>query len=279
MPVRTMLLTGLTLVAFAANSVLTRLALAVPSMDAASFATVRLGSGAAILLALSAASGARPGPGSRAGWLSAALLFAYAVPFSFAYLTLSTGTGALILFGAVQCTMITVALRTGERPRPAEWAGLVLALGGLVALVFPGLTAPSPLGTALMATAGMAWGWYSLRGRGAAAPMADTTRNFVRAVPLALGVSVLALGQFHLTTRGLLLAVASGALASGLGYVVWYAALRGLTATRAAIVQLAVPALAALGGVVLLHEPVTLRLVGSGAVILGGVALAVLGRR
>jgi drug/metabolite transporter (DMT)-like permease len=203
------------------------------------------------------------------------MLFLYAVTFSFAYISLSAGTGALILFGAVQITMILSGLIAGERPRLLEWLGLLAALGGLVYLVLPGLSAPSPLGSALMALAGIAWGVYSLRGRGIDDPVANTTGNFVRAAPLALIVSLIALSNYSLSPKGALLAVLSGALASGLGYVIWYAALRDLTATRAATVQLAVPVIAAIGGIFFLAEAVTLRLTFASIAILGGVGLAI----
>jgi drug/metabolite transporter (DMT)-like permease len=265
--------TTLALVAFAANSVLCRLALRDGAIDAASFSAIRLISGAATLLLLTTGH-SKTAWRVDGSWTSAALLFLYAVPFSFAYLGLSAGTGALILFGSVQLTMMVSALRSGERPRPLQWLGIGLACAGLVYLVLPGLTAP-PLGSAaLMALAGCAWGFYSLRGRAATNPLAQTTSNFVRAVPMVLAVSALALPQLHVEPRGALLAVASGALASALGYVVWYTALRGLTATRAAVVQLAVPVLAAAGGVVLLAEMVTHQLVLSAAMVLGGIALA-----
>jgi drug/metabolite transporter (DMT)-like permease len=216
----------------------------------------------------------------RAGhWASAAALFAYAAAFSFAYVRIGAAVGALLLFGAVQMTMITWALHAGERPRAAEWIGIALAMSGLVVLVAAGLTAPDPAGAALMLAAGAAWGIYSLRGRASVRPLETTAANFVRAVPLTLLLSVLVPGPAHLTVRGGLLAVASGAIASGLGYSLWYAALPGLTATRAAIVQLSVPALTALGAVLLLGEMVTLRLAAAGLLILGGVALAVRGRR
>jgi len=202
------------------------------------------------------------------------MLFLYAVPFSLAYVSLGAGTGALILFGAVQATMLGAALTSGERPRVQHWAGLMLALGGLVYLVLPGLTAPSPVGSALMTAAGVSWGIYSVRGRRATDPLAETAGNFARAVPLALGVSIVAAAYASWSLEGAALAVLSGALASGLGYVAWYAALAGLTATRAASVQLAVPVIAAVGGVVLLAEPVAVRLVASAILILGGVGLA-----
>lgn len=276
--VRTFGLTLFALIAFAANSVLTRVALGQATIDAASFATVRVVSGAAVLVLISALSRRADAPQSRGSWGSAAMLFLYAVPFSFAYLSLSTGTGALILFGLVQVTMILAALGSGERPHFWEWVGLVLAFAGLVYLVSPGLTAPSPIGSLLMAVAGVSWGLYSLWGRGSANPLADTTGNFVRAVPLVIGVSLMALSQASLSGRGVLLAILSGALASGLGYVVWYAALRGLTRTRAATVQLSVPVLAAMGGVFFLSEDVSLRLALSAMLILGGVGIAIVSK-
>ena len=211
-------------------------------------------------------------------WLSAGMLFLYAVPFSFAYTRLSTGTGALILFGCVQLTMMSVALWSGERPHPLQWLGLATALGGLVYLVLPGIEAPSFMGAALMAVAGFSWGVYSLRGRSAANPLAQTTSNFVRSIPFVVAVSFLTLRSFHIERQGVVLAIASGALASGLGYVVWYEALRGLTSTRAAVVQLLVPILAAVGGVWFLAEAVSSRLVLSGVLVLGGIGLALVGR-
>ncbi|MBX3704823.1 MAG: DMT family transporter, partial [Steroidobacteraceae bacterium] len=193
--------------------------------------------------------------------------------FSFAYLSLSAGTGALILFGAVQLTMLGAGLRAGERFAPAAWAGLAAAIAGLVYLVSPGVSSPAPLGATSMALAGAAWGVYSLRGRGIADPLAATASNFARAVPLALALSVLTAGAAHADGPGIALAVASGALSSGIGYVVWYAALRGLTAMRAATVQLSVPPIAAIGGALMLAEPLTGRLMFASAAILGGIAV------
>jgi len=273
--VRTLALTLFALIAFAANSVLTRMALGRASIDASSFATFRVVSGAATLLLVSSLNRRRGVPVFRGSWTSALMLFSYAVPFSFAYLSLSTGTGALILFGMVQVTMILAALGSGERPHAWQWVGLLLAFAGLVYLVFPGLTAPSPIGSLLMAVAGISWGLYSLWGRSATNALAETTGNFARAVPLVLGVSLAARSQVSLSGPGILLAILSGALASGLGYAVWYAALRGLTRTRAATVQLSVPVLAALGGVFFLSENVSLRLMLSAVLILGGVGLAI----
>lgn len=269
--------TALALVAFAANSILCRRALGAGAIDAATFSTLRLASGAAALLLFSALrrSAGAPAGGS---WTSAALLFLYAVPFSFAYLSLGAGTGALVLFGSVQATMIVAAIRSGERPHPLQWIGLGLALGGLAYLVSPGLRAPSATGSSLMAIAGISWGIYSLRGRGTSDPLFDTAGNFARAVPAALLVSLVCLRQARVTPAGALLAIASGVLASGGGYVLWYAALTGLTATRAAFVQLPVPVLTAFAGVLLLGEVVSLRLALASILILGGVALALLGR-
>lgn len=274
---RTLALTCAALVGFAANSFLGRMALGSGSIDAATYTVVRLASGAIVLAVLT-----RIGRGSsgelrppRAGsWVGATALFAYAAAFSFAYLRLATGVGALVLFAAVQITMIGWGLFRGERPRVVEWIGLGLAFGGIVMLVRPGLTAPDAAGVGLMFLAGVAWGVYSLRGRGTARPLAATADNFLRSVPLAAVLIVLAFAGIHADTRGVVLAVVSGGLASGVGYSLWYAALRGLTATRAAIVQLSVPVLAALGGIAMLGETVTLRLAIAGVAILGGVALA-----
>lgn len=267
------------MVAFASNSLLNKLALGRDTIDAVSYSAVRLMAGALTLWLISSLQRNREGSNVRGTWISAAMLFLYAVAFSFAYLSLSAGTGALILFGSVQITMIFVALRSGERPHFVEWLGVLLALSGLLYLVMPGLRAPSPLGSVLMMMAGIAWGVYSLRGRSSRSPLADTAGNFIRAVPLIILVRLGTLNNVHLTQSGILLAVLSGAVASGLGYVIWYTALAGLTATRAAIVQLSVPVLAAWGGVALLSEDLSLRLVLAAALILGGIALAITGRR
>jgi drug/metabolite transporter (DMT)-like permease len=206
------------------------------------------------------------------------MLFAYAVAFSFAYVTLTAATGALILFGAVQATIIIGAISSGERLRVFEWSGLTLAIGGLVYLTLPGLSAPPAAGCALMLGAGVAWGFYTLRGRGSAAPLRDTARNFLGALPPALVTVSLMHGHLRASSRGIAYALASGMLASGIGYVVWYAALRGLTAARAALVQLAVPVIAALGAVAFLSEHVGVRLVISACMILSGIGLALVRR-
>jgi drug/metabolite transporter (DMT)-like permease len=271
MKTNTVALTAAAMVAFAANSVLCRLALGAGLIDAASFATVRTVSGAVILgIALLLRSGK---PQVKPDWRSVITLYLYMVFFSFAYLSLSAGTGALVLFGAVQLTMFVVALRSGEHFSPLSWVGLVLAIAGLVYLVSPGITAPDPLGAGLMAVAGVAWGFYSLVGRSAGDPTEATAYNFILAVPLVVVTSLAFLGDFQVSPAGAAYAVASGAIASGIGYVIWYAALRGLTATSAATVQLSVPVIAAVGGVMLMSEDVTVRLVVASVTTLGGVAL------
>ena len=277
-PFQTILFTTLAMVAFASNSLLNRFALGQDAIDPVSYTTMRLVSGAVMLCLIAFLQKRNEQPILRGNWFSAAFLFLYAITFSFAYLSLSTGTGALILFGSVQVTMIVVALQSGERPRLLEWTGLFLALGGLVYLVFPGLTAPSPLGSALMVTAGISWGFYTLRGRGSQNPLAATAGNFVYAVPMILVVLIISLKNVSISSNGVLLAVLSGALASGIGYVIWYAALRGLTTTRAATVQLSVPVIAAWSGVVFLSEKVSPRLLIAGILILGGIALALSSR-
>jgi len=270
--IRSVLLTIIAMVAFAANSLLCRQALGEGLIDAATFTSVRVLSGA-VTLSLIVLIRRRPREPSTANWRSAVMLFTYMAFFSFAYLSLGAGTGALILFGAVQLTMFIFALRQGENFSLMSWIGLSLATFGLIYLVSPGVTAPDFSGAILMAVAGVAWGGYSLLGRGAADPLEATARNFVYSVPLVLIVSLFFMDDFSSTSNGLLLAVASGAIASGCGYIIWYAVLPALTATRAATVQLSVPAIAAFGGVVLLSEELTLRLFLASAVTLGGVAI------
>ena len=266
-------LTALAMLAFAGNSLLCRLALRDTGIDAASFTSVRLASGAATLwLVVSLGRRVQPGRGS---WGSALALFAYAATFSFAYMSLSAATGALLLFGAVQVTMIGHGLWRGERFRRWQLFGLIMAVCGLSALLMPGLSAPPALGAALMLGSGVAWGIYSLRGKGAGDPIRVTAGNFLRAVPFAAGLSAVTLHGTTLGAPGLWYAAASGALTSGLGYAIWYTALPALKATQAATVQLSVPAIAALGGIVLLGEPLTLRLVVASCAILGGIALIV----
>ncbi|MGI9201112.1 MAG: DMT family transporter [Woeseiaceae bacterium] len=275
---KTFLLTAVAMLAFAANSLLCRLALGLEQIDAASFTSVRIISGA-LAMGLMILPGIRSGERSEANWRSVLALFSYMICFSLAYLSLAAGTGALILFGAVQITMIVSALSAGERFPAAAWFGLALAIIGLVYLVSPGVTSPDPTGAMLMAIAGIAWGFYSLFGRTATNPMQSTAYNFLYSVPLALLVSALLWNDFHLTPAGVGLAITSGVLASGFGYYVWYLALRNLAAIQAATVQLSVPVIAAIGGVILIAEPVTIRLVVASVATLGGIAIVLTRRR
>ena len=269
--------TALAMIAFASNSLLCRQALKQTTIDAASFTLVRIVSGAVCLwiFALLSRRPSRPA----GNWPSALALFGYAALFSFAYLQLTAGTGALLLFGAVQTTMIFWALRKGERLQLAQIAGVILALAGLVALVLPGLSAP-PLGAAvLMLGAGIAWGIYSLRGKGSGDPLRATAGNFLRAVPMAVLLSAAMLQSANLDRAGVLYAILSGAIASGVGYAIWYTALPALKASGAATVQLSVPVLAAAGGIIFLGEPITLRFAIASIAVLGGIALVILERK
>lgn len=271
---QTVVLTTLAMLAFAGNSLLCRLALAHSHIDPASFTTVRLVAGALMLAAILRW---RQGPVRPAGgWLAALALFTYAGAFSFSYVQLTAATGALLLFGAVQATMIGAGLARGERFVGWQQLGLALALGGLVALLLPGLSAPPWAASGWMLLAGIAWGVYSLLGKGAGDPLQVSAGNFLRATPLALLASLVGWPWAHVDAAGMAYAVASGALTSGVGYAIWYTALRGLTVHRAATVQLSVPALAALGGVALLGEVLTLRLVLASVAVLGGIALVIL---
>jgi drug/metabolite transporter (DMT)-like permease len=294
MPLRMPALTALALVAFAANSLLCRAALAHTRIDAATFTTVRLLSGAIVLgliawrrapavqTAMAAGSATPTSPPSgiwsaraRFGgdWAAAAALFAYALGFSFAYVQLPAAAGALLLFGAVQATMIGWALWQGERLRALQIVGLVVACGGFAGLLLPGLSAPPLAGALLMVVAGIGWGAYSLRGRRAASPLAATAGNFLRTVPMALLASAWFAHSARLDPAGIGYAIASGALASGLGYAIWYAVLPSLTGATAATVQLCVPVIAAAGGIAFLGEPLTPRLAAASVAILGGIAL------
>jgi drug/metabolite transporter (DMT)-like permease len=270
---RTLLLTGVAMLCFAANSLLCRLALAPGLIDPASFTSVRVAAACAMLILvvrlklrrLPRLRGAKP--------RSIAALFGYLVSFSFAYVRLDAGTGALILFGAVQLTMFAIALSEGEPFPPLAWLGLAIAVGGLVWLLLPGASAPDPIGALLMALSGLCWGLFSLLARGASDPVENNATNFLGCLPPVLILNLAFAGNMHVSPHGLALAVASGAIASGLGYVIWYVALSGLPATRAATVQLSVPAIAAIGGVLFLAEPVTLRLVVASIAMLGGIAI------
>lgn len=271
---RTVALAGATLVCFAANSLLTRAALGADRIDPGAFTAVRIGSGAVALAALLAVSRRRrPAGGS---WASALALIAYATTFSLAYVRIRAGVGALVLFALVQATMIGYGVATGATVGPRGWAGAALATAGLAWLSLPGAGAPDPGGVVLMALAGIAWGIYSIRGRRAVDPLATTADNFVRTAPLALAFAATQASGAHASAGGLVLAAASGALASGMGYAAWYAVLPTLGAARAGTLQLAVPVLAAAGAALLLGERVTFRLAGAGLAIVAGVALSVI---
>jgi drug/metabolite transporter (DMT)-like permease len=268
---RLLLLAVLAMTAFAANSVLCRLALTYTTIDAASFTMVRILAGSLVLWLLLRLRKSR---GKFAGnRISALALFTYAAAFSYAYLSLSTASGALLLFGAVQATMIITGLWQGERLTLHQGAGALVAFGGLIYLLLPGLTAPPLGGAALMLLAGVAWGVYSLRGRAARDPLAATAGNFMWALPLALLLGLLAQPWSRFDSSGIVYAFFSGGVASGMGYALWYAVLGGLTATSAATLQLSVPPLAAAGGVVFLAEAITWRLMVASIAILGGIAL------
>jgi drug/metabolite transporter (DMT)-like permease len=276
---RIVIITSFTLLAFAANSILCRLALGGNLIDPVSFATIRLVNGALALAIVSRMTPESKAPKNTGGaWASGFALFAYAIAFSLAYVSLSAGTGALILFGTVQVTMIGIALISGESVGFAQWVGLTAAIGGLTYLALPGLSSPDPIGALLMCLAGVAWGLYSIHGKGVSAPVTMTAGNFFRSAPMALIASAVALSSAHLAPVGIALALISGVITSGLGYVLWYKALRGLTTTQASVAQLLVPVLAAFGGVVFLSERMSARLFVASGLILGGVALAILKR-
>jgi drug/metabolite transporter (DMT)-like permease len=275
---RTASLTAIAMCCFAANSLLCRLALAAKIIDPASFTLLRVLSASAILVAIVAIRRRSQTSIKSWNWRSTVALFVYLIGFSFAYTWLSAGAGALVLFGSVQLVMYLVALWHGEKLPLLSWAALAVAAFGLVWLAAPGLDAPDPIGFALMTAAGVAWGVFSLLARGSSDPVGANMANFVGCIPLAATASVLSIGDFNISMAGVVLAVASGAIASGLGYAIWYAALAHLPRTHAAAVQLSVPAIAALGGVMLLSEPVTPRLVVASFAVLGGVAVVVYGR-
>ena len=272
------------LFAFAANSVLCRLALGTNAIDATSFTTIRLLSGIAILFVLIQLTRLIQKPTkdlklqSKGSWLSAAMLFIYAVAFSFGYISLDTGTGALILFGAVQITMILSNVVSGNKLHLSEWLGLALAFTGFVYLIMPSVTTPSLTGFVLMSISGMAWAFYTLLGRKSKNALNDTAFNFLRTVPFIFILMVFSLHSLYVSSSGIMLAILSGAIASGVGYFVWYIALAGLSVTQAAVLQLFVPIIAALGGVIFTSELITVRLIESSALVLGGILMVILGR-
>lgn len=268
--------TSIVMIAFAGNSLLCRVALTTTNIDAASFTTIRIVSGAITLFILILLG--RRTRSVSGNWLSAMALFGYAAGFSFAYLELSAATGALLLFGAVQCTMIGYGLMKGERMNLIETMGVFIAVAGLVGLLLPGLSTPPILSAMMMLGAGVSWGIYSLRGRGVSDATRETAGNFVRAIPFALFASIVSLPNIQIDLSGAVYAVLSGAVASGLGYAIWYAVLPLMRATSAATVQLTVPALAAIGGIAFLNESITLQLGLASAAILGGVGIYILSK-
>ena len=273
---RIAILTTLAMIAFAANSVLARLAFATAAAEPLSYTGIRLGSGAIVLAAIGLARTGRTSPVG-GSWQAAGALFGYAFAFSVAYILLGAGTGALILFASVQIGMIGWAIFKGDRPDAFEWAGLLVALVAFAFLVSPGLVAPHPFGTLLMVVAGLCWAAYTLLGRRSQSPLIDTAGNFIRLLPVSTVLLLGALATTRIDPLAAGYAMLSGAIASGLGYAIWYAALPSLQRTTAAIVQLSVPAIAALGGVLLIGEALTPRLVIASIGILGGVAIALKG--
>ena len=277
-PLRTGLFTTFSLVAFAANSVLCRLALGENTISASGFTIIRLLAGALILFIILIFKKKKTTGKSKGSWLGSFMLFLYAITFSYAYITLDTATGALILFGSVQTTIILLSLISGDRLNATEWIGVVIAFLGFLYLISPSVTTPSVLGFLLMSIAGMAWGVYTLKGRKSNQPVMDTAYNFIRSLLFVLILSLFTIQKSHFTQEGILLAIASGGLTSGIGYVIWYKALGRLSAVQAAVVQLFVPVIAAFGGVLFLSEVITLRLTISALLILGGILLVVVGR-
>lgn len=270
--------TTLALFAFAGNSILCRLALGEEAIDAASFTSIRLLSGIIVLIVIMKVTQSSNTVNSRGSWKASFMLFLYAITFSYAYISLETGVGALILFGSVQITMILAGLLTGNKLHFFEWLGVMVAFSGFVYLVMPGVTAPSLLGFALMSVAGIAWGFYTLAGKDSASPLQDTSFNFIRTLPLVMVLVAVTAQHADLSQKGIMLAVLSGGVASGIGYSIWYFALGGLSSVQAAVVQLLVPVIAAGGGVVFADETVSLRLVLSSILILSGILAVKLGR-
>ncbi|MCU1227626.1 MAG: Permease of the drug/metabolite transporter [Acidobacteria bacterium] len=276
--IRTASLTLLALIAFASNSLLTRLALGSHQIDAATFTAIRLAAGALVLTLIVRAQSGSFAPLRGRDLRGPLALFAYAAPFSFAYLRIGAAVGALVLFGVVQLTMIGYALFAGERPSALTWSGIALACFGLAFLTVPSVARPDPIGVLLMTVAGVAWAVYSLVGRKTSEPLAANARSFLWSTPLAIGLAWLLRGGAQPSSRGIALALVSGALTSGVGYAIWYRALRHLTVTQAAVAQLTVPVIAALAAVGLLNEPLTTRLIIAGAAVLPGVGLVLLAR-
>jgi len=276
---KTSLFTIAALIAFAANSVLCRLALDVYHMDAGAFTVIRLLSGAVVLFIILYVNHKQNNQAIHfkltKNWFAATMLFIYATAFSFAYITLDTGVGALILFGSVQITIILYAIYTGNRLTMPEWIGLALAFTGFVYLIYPDLSSPSGIGFLLMSMAGIAWGFYTIQGKSTNKPLLDTTQNFIKTLPFIVILALVTLPQAQFNLQGVLLALLSGGIASGIGYAIWYMALRGLSNSQTAVVQLAVPILAAIGGVIFVSEETTLRLIISTIMVLAGILMII----
>lgn len=272
-------LTALALLAFAGNSILCRLALGEQTIDAGSFTVIRLLSGIVVLGLILKMGQSTSKPASKGSWMAGAMLFLYAIAFSYAYMSLDTGTGALILFGTVQITMLLVSALRGHKLLYFEWFGVFIAFSGFVYLVLPTLSTPSLSGFILMTIAGIAWAFYTLKGKGSVNPLGDTAWNFLRTLPLVVILLIATMSQANLSEQGIWLAVLSGGITSGVGYTLWYSALGGLSPTQAAVVQLLVPVIAAAGGVVFAGESLSIRLIIASTLILGGILLVVLAKR
>ncbi len=268
---KTIAYTCFSLIAFAGNSILCRLALGENKLDAASFTIIRLLSGIVMLFLMSKIFNVKNSSTTKRNYISSCVLFLYAVTFSYAYISLDTGTGALILFGAVQITMILASLTFGNRLQVSEWMGIVTAFSGFVYLVKPSLTTPSLTGFILMTISGMAWGIYTLRGKGSKQPIHDSASNFLYTFPFILALLIIEFKNTNLSQQGIILALVSGAITSGVGYTVWYMAVRRLSTMQASVVQLLVPIIAATGGVIFANEVISMRLILSSIMIFGGI--------
>jgi len=276
--IKTITCTGLALFAFATNSILCRVALGQEMIDAASFTVIRLLSGIIVLAIVVNLTRNNNPQASKGSWLASLMLILYAITFSYAYVSLDTGTGALILFAAVQFTMILVGIVTGHKLHYSEWVGLIIAFTGFIYLLLPSLTTPSAAGFILMVIAGIAWAIYTLCGRGSTNPISDTAYNFFRTLPVVIVLLLVTIKGAHLTQQGIIYAILSGAVASALGYAVWYIALNGLTVTQAAVLQLLVPVIAALGGVIFVNEAISIRLLLASVMVLGGIFTVLIGK-
>ena len=275
---KTSLFTGLAIIAFAANSVLCRLALGNGAIDASSFTAIRLLSGAVALFVILSIKGSNKGALSKGSWGASFTLFLYAITFSYAYLSVDTGTGALILFGSVQITMIMLSLISGTRLHIIEWSGVIITFTGFIYLILPNITTPSVNGLVLMTVSGISWGIYTLKGRSSKNPLMDTTYNFLRTIPFLVLLVFFTMPNMNYSSEGIVLALISGAITSGIGYTIWYIALGGLSSTQAAVIQLSVPVVAAIGGVIFVSEVITIRLVISATIVLSGILMVVLGK-